>query len=423
MAVGSGIDARQQVALQQLRRRQRQTTIIQGLENRVRIRVGRGRDFDEVDVLDQPVDERLQRHGIIPIGGRPRFVEHLVQLLLDQFVVLDDTGHRLRLPVVVEAPVVEQRLHALCPILYVEVQGGPPRVVRVDELREGRTLGAVLQPPVQGDQKERDRRETLLAVRDEPPSRGLADHDGSQKVPVMIGHVSRLAMALLARPEGTGEVVQRLGNLLLFPPILPLEVVDAEPRVLQQAADVLRLASDFLHLWPPRGGPVRESRPLQLPHPSQLSAQPASRCGRRPTGDHSGAERQRCRTWRTARRGCLLAHVLRANVLRCIPLDALRLAGRTRHGRLRLVAHPAGCGVEVHSGRAPASQRVRMSGGAAVAIRPVPASGSRVRARCHPRLDRRRGPLDRPGPARGRLSMRSITCACCCCSHGADRVD
>ena len=55
------VDVGEQVALEHVRRAEREPAVVHGLEDRVGVVVGVGGDLDEVHVLDQPVDEVRQR--------------------------------------------------------------------------------------------------------------------------------------------------------------------------------------------------------------------------------------------------------------------------------------------------------------------------------------------------------------------------
>ena len=57
-------DIREQVTLEHVGGRERQPAVVHGLEDRVGVAIGVGRDLDQVDVLHQPVHEVRQRRAL-----------------------------------------------------------------------------------------------------------------------------------------------------------------------------------------------------------------------------------------------------------------------------------------------------------------------------------------------------------------------
>lgn len=99
----------------------------------------------------------------------------------------------------------------------------------------------VIEPMLQVDQEQRQRRQALLAVDEELPAVLVADDDRTQEVVPVVGDISPVVALLVALQELRGQILDQLRDLLLPPLVLALVVVDG----------VLAAREQFAHGAPP----------------------------------------------------------------------------------------------------------------------------------------------------------------------------
>src|SRR5262245_57650682 len=120
---------------------------------------------------------------------------------------------------------------------------------------------------VEVDQEQRERCQSLLTIDDVVNSILVVDDDRTQEVVAVGFYLLPTVLRVIVVKESRGQVVNQFADLFGFPAVLTLVVLDGKLRGIEQLADRLRLAQDFLHgATPPTisasSPSVSDSRPM-----------------------------------------------------------------------------------------------------------------------------------------------------------------